>query len=335
MKSKKIISAVINRTRRFISLLPGGWYLLTLSDLRFKFSALRAGIRKNGSSEGGSLFNFRRSIHRIEKGLIYKNRKDVFAEDYIGTTVTLYLKGRKGNQFDENTLKWGESVLNKYFESVKKTEVVQKAYAAYSGEEPMFKEPDWCPYDSSERRKSNITYEQLLDLSYRRRSIRFFRKQAVEHEVVERAVRIAAQSPSACNRQPFTYLFFNDPEIAKRISKIPGGVSGYELYNVIVVLGDYSAYFNVRDVNAPIIDASLANMSLLYALEVLGVGTVCINWPNLPDRENKIREVLDIEDSEFVIMLIGLGYPTDTGGVPFSGKRSQNNLLQINNRIKI
>ena len=173
-----------------------------------------------------------------------------------------------------------------------------------------------------------------MEMAMRRRSVRHFLDKEVQEEVIKKAYDIAKMSPSACNRQSFHYYFYNEKSIVKKLSQIPGGVAGYEIPSVIVIVGNYNGYFDERDINAPVIDASLAAMSFLFALETLGLGSVCINWPNLPDREAKIRKVLDLKSYEFVIMMIGVGYPDSNGKIPFSKKRSADEVVIVNSNIK-
>jgi nitroreductase len=309
------------------------WYVQLIQQLRYKFGALRNGIMLNTSREV-VLFNLRRNIHRLEKGLSYSNVKEVFAEDYIEETVTYLELGKQTGQLDQDTVKWAEANLNLYFSTVKDTARIVAAQRRFAHIKNTDIEPHLVPYPSHQRPKSSISYEELLNLSVQRRSVRYFKDTKVDIEIIRKAYDIAKFAPSACNRQAFGFLFYNDHETVNKLAAIPGGVAGYTLPALIVVVGKYEGYFDVRDVNAPIIDASLSAMGFLYAAETLGLGTVCINWPNLPDREQKIRKVIDIKPSEFVIMLIGIGYPDDNGKVPYSSKRMNNSVLLYNERIK-
>ncbi|MGK9120870.1 nitroreductase family protein [Olivibacter jilunii] len=312
------------------------WKIQTLNQLRYKFNALREGIEIN-KSEKTVLFNLRRNIHRLEKGLSYPTAKSVFAEDYVTATVKLLSVGLRTDELDEHTICWATSVLSLYFQVVQETPIIKEAKSTF--DELLLKlgdsyKKDHVPYLSSKRPDLNISYSELMNLSIRRRSVRYFEDKKVDLNVVKQAYDIAKYAPSACNRQSFQFLFYNEKELVDKLANVPGGVAGYTLPAVIVVVGRYDGYFDVRDINAPVIDASLSIMSFLYAAETLGLGTVCINWPNLPDREKKIRKLLDIKSYEFVIMMIGLGYPLDAGKIPYSAKRPNENVLLFNERVK-
>ena len=75
-------------------------------------------------------------------------------------------------------------------------------------------------------------------------------------------------------------------------------------------------------------------MSFLFALESLNLSSVCINWANLIDKEQKIRKIIDLEKDEFIVMLVGIGYPDPKGKIPFSAKKDIEEMLFFNQRIK-
>lgn len=311
------------------------WRLYTQRKLRYKFSALRNGVELNKKTPK-QLFNLRRNTHRIEKGLSYPTVKRRFALAYIYETVNTLFELKNTNALDQATENWSISVLKEYFRKTDlEEETIKKAKALFDEIATNDTEKyEYYPYEIADRHESNLSFEALFDLSLQRRSIRYFQKRKIERATLDKAFEIAKLAPSACNRQAFNYLYFDDKAVVDRLAKIPGGVSGYELHNVIVLVGNYAGYFDERDINAPIIDASLSAMSFLYACETLGLGAVCINWPNLPDREQNIRKVINLEDSEFVIMLIGVGYPADKGKIAYSKKRSNKGFLEINKRTK-
>ncbi len=333
----KAIALVNKISYRFFRLIGLGyfyWLIQTFFKLRFKIKALYKGTEKN-RKEKYNLYNFRRNIHRLEKGLSYATLKPVFAEDYIGETVNYLVEGEKSKAFDKGSIGWGKSVLNEYFSKVNHTNTITRAFESFEGTTRNNGFPkNEIPYDEALRPSSDITYEQLMELSIRRRSVRHYKDVKVDEDVIKKAYEIAKLSPSACNRQSFHYYFYNEQKVVDKLSQVPGGVAGYQIPAVVVMVGNYNGYFDERDINAPIIDASLSAMSFLYALETLGLASVCINWPNLPDREKKIRKILDLKEHEFVIMMIGLGYPEATGKIPYSQKRPADEVVKVNAILK-
>ena len=109
----------------------------------------------------------------------------------------------------------------------------------------------------------------------------------------------ALQSPSACNRQPFQYIILDEKDAINKISTLPMGIKGYEsqIPVFVVVIGNLDAYAEERDRHAIYIDASLANMSLILALETLGLSSCCINWPDIEEKEIKNKKSTKIKTS--------------------------------------
>src|SRR5690606_15300137 len=64
----------------------------------------------------------RRNIHRLEKGLLMRPRRDVFAKDYISETVEFYQKAiadlQAHSNVDESELAWAHNVLQEYFKAI-------------------------------------------------------------------------------------------------------------------------------------------------------------------------------------------------------------------------
>jgi nitroreductase len=81
----------------------------------------------------------------------------------------------------------------------------------------------------------------------------------------------------------------------------------------------------------PYIDASLAAMQFMLALETLGLASCPINWPDVESLEQQMAVALDLPWHLRPVMLIALGYPDPTGGVPFSAKKPSESLLRMSN----
>jgi nitroreductase len=178
-----------------------------------------------------------------------------------------------------------------------------------------------------------VDYQDFLALCRQRRSVRWFEQRAVPREPVLQALQAAAQAPSACNRQPFLFRYFERPEDAQRIAGIAMGTTGYaqNVPALVVLLGDLGCYPEERDRHVPYIDASLAAMQFMLALETLGLASCPINWPDVEWIERRMDQELELPPHLRPVMLIALGYPDPEGGVPFSAKKSSDLLLRTDN----
>jgi len=165
----------------------------------------------------------------------------------------------------------------------------------------------------------------MRQLAMKRRSVRWYQQdRPVPREVIDKAVEVAVQSPSACNRQPYRFVVFDDPASVAQASRLPMGVAGFD-HNfpaIVAVVGRLRAYPHVRDRHVIYIDGALAAMSFMFALETQGVSSCSINWPDIPEREEAAAKLLKLDPDERIVMFISLGYAADTGLVPYSQKLS-------------
>lgn len=288
-----------------------------------------------------SQFLLRRNVHRLEKGLISRPRRTTFAVSYIEETVNAFVRTLEGNSDyieASSELRWAHDVLEDYFEANASHPIIDKAKdtfeAAISSAKHESEEPEQrlAPYCRDLDSPNPVTYEAFMKLANRRRSVRWYEQRPVPRELIDQAIAAAALSPSACNRQPFEFRIFDDPKMIQRVSSIPGGTVGFnENFPVIVVLiGKLRAYFAERDRHLIYIDGSLAAMSFMFALETLGLSSCSINWPDVTDKERKMKAVLNLDPDERPIMLISLGYPDPKGMVPYSQKKPLNQLRTYN-----
>ena len=73
----------------------------------------------------------RRNTHRLEKGLIMRPRRPVFAEGFIGETVDAYARACATPGFSAGELKWAGDVLAEYFSVVEDTPIIREARDAF------------------------------------------------------------------------------------------------------------------------------------------------------------------------------------------------------------
>jgi nitroreductase len=168
-----------------------------------------------------------------------------------------------------------------------------------------------------------VGYDDFAALCRRRRSVRWYRDQPVERELVDRALDAALQSPSACNRQSFQFRFFDEPDRVAKLAGIPAGTKGYgdSLPAICAVVGRLRAYPEERDRHVIYIDGALAAMSFMLALETVGLSSCAINWPDIAAQDEAAAKLLGLDPDERVVMLIGLGHADPQGKIPYSAKK--------------
>lgn len=278
----------------------------------------------------------RRNVHRLEKGILMKPRRIPFALDYIGETLDAYITGSEAQNdggVDPVELQWGNDVLSKYFDIHSGVEVLKSEQQRFK---PFCQNSSQTesrtPYLRDLSNTPPVTFEALRALAKQRRSVRWFLPKSVERDLLDRALEVAVQAPSACNRQPFMFRFFDDPELVQKLINIPFGLAGYghQVPTVAVVTGQQRHYFEERDRHLIYIDASLAVMGFILSLETLGLSSCCVNWPDIEEKEKKMADLLQLDPDERPVMLIALGYPDPEGMVANSTKKSLSQLRTYN-----
>ena len=311
-----------------------------------QFSREHQSVLKGRIAYKQSLFNIdntsillRRNTHRLEKGLIMQPRRDMFASAYIEETVDCYVRCVNAGSLCDSELKWATDVLSAYFSAVVASPSIKQLQTKFEASQAKVfdrtanditcSNKQFIPYQESERYVSSITTEQLKALFVQRRSVRWYKQNSIDIALINKAVSLAALAPSACNRQPFEFCYLTGKD-AVNIAKLAMGTTGFaeNIPALFVVVGDLGAYPAERDKHVIYIDASLAAMQLMLALETLGLSTCPINWPDIEFREVVMAKKLRLETHQRPIMLLSVGYADNEGLIPYSQKKSSKQLLR-------
>ena len=350
---RDMLVSVASRWPRGASL----YYAVFSSRFGREHQAVLAGMaryRRDVELPAQSSALLRRNTHRLEKGLLMVPRRRVFAVDYIDETVEAFRLMTQGQGTEQGSggqetcgeLRWARDVLAEYFASTDpdpRTDRARKRFNATasgvlegSGDRTRLDagvaDERYAPYRRDLDGPPPVAYADLLKLAHRRRSVRWFESRAVPREMIDRAVAVAAQSPTACNRQPFVFRIFDDPAMVARVAKVPMGTAGY-VHNIpviVVVVGQLRDFFDERDRHLIYIDSSLATMAFVLALESQGLSSCCINWPDLEGRERRMSALLKLEPDERPIMCVAVGYPDPQQRVAYSQKKPFSLLREYN-----
>lgn len=298
-------------------------------------------IRFLENKEGAEAANYhlRRCIHRLEKGLSMPSTKAIFATDYIEDTVNSFCRSIASPSADLVELRWAKDVLNKYFSLCQGPSVIERSRKKFikALSESSLHDGQECsvlmvPYVEEKRTGAPIAYDAMLDLAKWRRSVRWYENKSVPRDLIDKAIEVAAYSPSACNRQPFEFLVIDDAELLAAARELPMGVKGFAdgFPMMVAIIGKLRAYPEVRDRHVIYVDGGLAAMTLMYALESLGLSSCPINWPDIEQRERLAEKILNLNKDERIVMWLSIGYAAKTGFIPYSAKLSVENLRRFN-----
>lgn len=141
-----------------------------------------------------------------------------------------------------------------------------------------------------------------------RHSIRNFSGE-VKIEQIEEAIRLAQNTPTACNRQPIRVHIIENKELIAEAFKIQNGNRGFGhlVDKLLVITADISSYQDSEERNLPYVDGGMYNMNLLYALHFNKVAAIALNWCRTKEDDAKMREVIPIPESEILIVFVGCG----------------------------
>ena len=314
------------------------YYLLFSNAFkREKLTVLNGKVKhiKEAKRSKASLYTLIRNTHRLEKGLLMRPRRDVFALDFIVETMDNFENLYKFEDCKSSSqIKWSHDVLNEYFKVTGSHVQLDKQRNRFNtitstSDSQIISS---IPYKRSEENRPNLSFDEFYKLTRFRRSVRWFLNKPVDRNLLDKALSAANQAPSACNRQPFEYRVLDDAELVRKAVKIPMGTAGYghAIPVFIVIVGNLDAYFDERDRHVIYIDASLSSMSFMLALETLGLSSCAVNWPDVEHKEREMHSLLDLKDYQRPIMCMAVGYPDPEGMVAFSEKRQLDSIRRYN-----
>ncbi|HBS77345.1 MAG TPA: nitroreductase-like protein, partial [Pseudomonas sp.] len=124
--------------------------------------------RMRGQGENDAFL--RRNVHRLEKGLIMRPRRSTFAEDYIGPTVRCYANATQAGVINGQQ-RWANDVLTDYFSAVGSTPRIDSAKRAFTSTQTPDETNRCVPYPHSQLPECPVSYDELMVLFRRRRSV--------------------------------------------------------------------------------------------------------------------------------------------------------------------
>lgn len=146
--------------------------------------------------------------------------------------------------------------------------------------------------------------DDRLDIIFSRRSIREYSGEPVSEEDVESLLKAAMAAPSASDRKPWHFVVVTDKSVLKALADA-------HPYGKMIS----TAEVGIAVCGAPAIsdwwvqDCAAATENILIAVEALGLGGVWLGCHGRPEREQAVRNVLDIPDEIGILSLLSIGRP--------------------------
>lgn len=153
----------------------------------------------------------------------------------------------------------------------------------------------------------------LDEFFLQRSSVRSFDPdRPVSPEAMERAVHIALNAPSVCNRATGrVHIYRGTEKIAPLLALQQGnrGLTGIRQLAIATV--ELSMFAGTNEFAQPWTDGGLFLMNLVWGFQVQGIGSCLLNWSMPEEATRELRVVADIPESELVISMVAFGYPQE------------------------
>ncbi len=158
----------------------------------------------------------------------------------------------------------------------------------------------------------NADSESALECIMTRVSVRDYSDKQVDDSTVNKILRAGMAAPTAANQQPWQFVVVTQQNLKDSITAAFEFTKMVEHCSfAVVVCGDMNNLFkdDVPEGGFWVEDCSAASENMLLAAHALGVGSVWCGIYPLKDREEKLREILNIPSSLTPLNVIAFGYP--------------------------
>ncbi len=269
--------------------------------------------------------NIRRAIHRLEKGLFHANPKGRFGKMVFDELVN-EIKNYDISNMESNELEWLIETLKSYKDFSENPEKVQKIIRIAE------KEIDNRSNNSNLKENQTEAFQNLKNIFYERKSVRFFKSEKVDIEKIVQCVEIAKSAPTACNRQPYHVELLTDKKDIMKIGEMAPGTAGWldGVPVLAVVVGHSNSFRFTRDRHLIYFDSGLFVSNFVNSLVTLDLASCICNWvPNWKADRAAIK-YLGYDLSKTVVCLIAIGKPLGIKS-PVSIKKRNDNILRFRN----
>jgi len=175
----------------------------------------------------------------------------------------------------------------------------------------------------------------VLEAITMRRSVRAYSPQPIDARLMQRMKQALRSAPSACNLQPWHFIFVTDADLRQQVAQAANGQSWMAGAPVIVVACGLSenAYQHMGGHGSSVdVDVAIALDHLTLGAVAEGLGTC---WIGAFD-ETAVKALLHVPRTVKVVAMTPLGYPATPGlNRPFEeGRRKSPEEIFSNDRYQ-
>ncbi len=270
-----------------------------------------------------------RENHVIEKGMSMKNPKRGFGREKVARLIkrlSLYYV-RYGKQ-DLAFLFYPLSTISEYLDYMKEdgvdVSVIESSFNCLC-EKAGVRNKEFSRaagiFVANRESIQNAAKGDFHSLLHSRHSIRYFEDKLPDVELIEKALHLAARTPSACNRQAWhTHIYMG--EKCHELLEMQGGCNGFchDIHCSIVVTADMKGFLDYEPFQC-YVDGGLYAMNLINALHFMGLGTIPLSCGFYYDKLSAMQERFLIPSNEVMVVIIGIGVLSDQMKIAESGRK--------------
>lgn len=180
----------------------------------------------------------------------------------------------------------------------------------------------------AEEKARNHT-KNFYEIAQGRSSVREFSGMPIDRNKVLAALRNAEKTPSVCNRQGWRAYWVESSDLARQVLAHQRGFGYPQMPEVLLTITvSNTTFLSPVERNEAFVDGGLFSMSVLYGLEHEGLAAVPLNAMMYASDQRAVRRLLDIDDSEMIIMFIAVGRFPDETVVPISDRKSADSFVR-------
>ncbi len=144
--------------------------------------------------------------------------------------------------------------------------------------------------------------------SQSRYAVRDYGTSIIKREQIEKALKLAEKTPSACNRQSWKIHVYHQNDVRLKMFEQQGGNRGFsqDMQYAILICGDLN-YYRFYELSQVYVDGGIYAMNLMYALHYSGVATIPLTMSIRMSMLKPIIKAMDLPVSEVPVLLIGVG----------------------------
>lgn len=284
---------------------------------RFFRTYARAGNQRKACLETRVIF----FSHQIEKGLSHKDFRYGFGKQAL-TNLSSALQDLKALDSDASSQNSAyRMALAALHEYIRRHEDVGYDLTSVQNlfdltiwlEAERFEGTQGGSYIVNASEKQDNKSKSFVQLATGRHAVREFAPSPVTIEEIRQAVDLARTAPSVCNRQPARVHVTCNREVIEQALRVQGGFRGYTIPSaLILVTADNQAFLFSTERNEGFVDGGLFAMQLLMSLESLGLAACPLNTMMSSKNEDTTRKLMQVSDSEFLVMYIAVGHFPET-----------------------